>query len=97
MTKIGLLGAGMIANIHGEAIVATESEIIAVYDPQKKSEMHFQRNGIVIHAVESMLSWIVQILKQLLLQLQMINTQVLQLLLCEQVRMSFWKNQWRCL
>lgn len=36
MTKIGLLGAGMIANIHGEAIVATESEIIAVYDPQEK-------------------------------------------------------------
>ena len=34
MTKIGLLGAGMIADIHGEAITATGGEIVAVYDPR---------------------------------------------------------------
>ncbi len=33
MTKIGLLGAGMIANIHAEAIIATGGEIIAAFDP----------------------------------------------------------------
>jgi len=57
MTKIGLLGAGMIANIHGEAIVATGSEIIAVYDPQEKSRTTFSEkwNCISCSEVDSLL------------------------------------------
>ena len=35
MTNIGLLGAGMIANVHAEAIAATNGELVAVFDPCK--------------------------------------------------------------
>ncbi|MBC8523307.1 Gfo/Idh/MocA family oxidoreductase [PVC group bacterium] len=43
MTNIGLLGAGMIANIHAEAIVETGSKIISVYDTQKKRQEEFSQ------------------------------------------------------
>lgn len=43
MTKIGLLGAGMIANIHAEAIVATNSEVVAVYDPRDSRTTEFSK------------------------------------------------------
>ena len=36
MTRIGILGAGMIANVHAEAIAATGSDIISVFDPREE-------------------------------------------------------------
>jgi predicted dehydrogenase len=41
MTKIGLIGAGMIANIHAEAIVATGGTISAVFDPRENGRDAF--------------------------------------------------------
>ena len=43
MTKIGLLGAGMIANIHAKAIVATNSEVTAVFDPRDSRRTEFSK------------------------------------------------------
>ncbi len=41
MTKIGLLGAGMIANIHAQAITATGGEIVAIFDPREHRRDEF--------------------------------------------------------
>lgn len=36
MTRIGILGAGMIADVHAEAIVASGGDIVSVFDPRKE-------------------------------------------------------------
>ena len=41
MTSIGIIGAGMIANVHAEAAVAVGTEVVAVYDPREKSAKAF--------------------------------------------------------
>ncbi|MDP7007968.1 MAG: Gfo/Idh/MocA family oxidoreductase [Phycisphaerales bacterium] len=43
MTQYGLLGAGMIANVHAEAIVATGGEIVSVYDPRDHRREEFSK------------------------------------------------------
>ena len=57
MTKIGIIGAGMIANLHAEAASAVGSTVMAVFDPREDAAASFgQKHGCVVEkSVQEML------------------------------------------
>jgi len=58
MTSLGLIGAGMIANIHADAIKRVGSKIVAVHDPRmsRAEEFGMKHNCEVLETVDSLLA-----------------------------------------
>ena len=58
MTSIGIIGAGMIADVHAEAAHVIGTQVVAVYDPRKDSVDTFseKHNCEVAHSVDTLLS-----------------------------------------
>lgn len=58
MTSIGIIGAGMIANVHAEAAVAVGTKVTAVYDPRTENASAFgeKHSCDVEESVDSLLS-----------------------------------------
>jgi len=58
MTSLGLIGAGMIANIHADAIKRVGSKIVAVHDPRESrvEEFGMKHNCEVSDTVDSLLA-----------------------------------------
>ena len=57
MTNIGIIGAGMIANLHAESASAVGSTVIAVFDPREKAAASFgEKHGCAVQkSVQEML------------------------------------------
>lgn len=58
MTSIGIIGAGMIADVHADAAVAVGTDVIAVHDPREENATAFgeKHNCDVFEHVDSLLS-----------------------------------------